>query len=222
MVDDTFARLGEHPSVIGPVTVTAIELQAARGIVAPIPDLVESALDRIPPGFPGHAAAVVAAGAGALADLSAHARTAAGHQDVVARRRLADTMLKGPNRQSVSTRAGARTLLVDARKAAARLGADPLTGRIDTLAARAHLSLDLPRAPRTPDEATAEDRLRLTERRGGHPDDDAQNLRSNLHVHVSLDPGSRNGLTTAPVRNGARAIRRWYPVSIWCHLRVGA
>jgi DNA-binding CsgD family transcriptional regulator len=226
MVDDTFARLGGHPSVVGPVTVTAIELQAALGNVAPIPDLVESALDRIPSGLPEFAAAVVAAGAGALADLSAHARTAAGHQDVVACRRrvdtwiarvrsagpadvppwmvlaeaertrlddepseqawtaavdawrkmdapyesaytqwrLADAMLKGPNRQSVSTRAGARTLLMDARKAAVRLGADPLTGRIDTLAARAHLSLDLPRAPRAPDEATAEDRLGLTER----------------------------------------------------------
>ncbi len=80
-------------------------------------------------------------------------------------RRLADTMLKDPNRQSVSTRAGVRTLLMDARKAAVRLGADPLTGRIDTLAARAHLSLDPPRAPRTPDAATAEDRLGRTERK---------------------------------------------------------
>src|SRR6478752_280770 len=224
MVDDTFSRLGDHREVIGPVTVTAIELQAALGLVAPIPDLVESALGRILPDFAKHAAAVVAAAIGALADLTVgstvtrrddlqtyrrradawltRVRNAqppamppwmpiadaertrldnepsaprwaaavdawqglqAPYESAYTQLRLAEVLLTGGDRQSAAVRARARTLLMDARQAAARLGAQPLNDRIDTLAARAHLSLDLPRGTRTSDDR-ADDEHGLTER----------------------------------------------------------
>lgn len=212
LVDDTFARVGDHPSVIGPVTITAIELQAALGQAPLIPELVESTLDRILPRFPGDAAAVLAAAIGALADLAPSSTRPGSHHDSLAtgqvdawlarvryaqplvtppwitiaeaecarlhdkpserlwvaavdawrgsnapyeyaytQYRLAEAMLKkGSNRQTTAVRSSARTLLTDARQAAGRLGAETLANRIDTLAARAHVSLGPPEDPRTP------------------------------------------------------------------------
>jgi len=75
MVDATFSRLGDHQSVVGPTSVTAIELMAARGSVAGIPELVDSALARILPRFPGHAAEMVAAAIRALADSASSSTT---------------------------------------------------------------------------------------------------------------------------------------------------
>jgi DNA-binding CsgD family transcriptional regulator len=63
------------------------------------------------------------------------------YESAYARGRLADVLLKGPERQAASTRAEARSLLTAARGAAAEMGADPLLAQIDALARRAHLSL---------------------------------------------------------------------------------
>jgi DNA-binding CsgD family transcriptional regulator len=68
LVDAAFAVMVSHESVIGPTTVVAIELQAARGTATEIPSLVDSALARILPRFAEHAAEVAAAAIRALAD----------------------------------------------------------------------------------------------------------------------------------------------------------
>jgi DNA-binding CsgD family transcriptional regulator len=64
------------------------------------------------------------------------------YESAYARWRLADLLLKGPERQAASTRMEARSLLTAARGAATEMGADPLLARIDALGRRAHLSLE--------------------------------------------------------------------------------
>ncbi|HEY5878368.1 MAG TPA: AAA family ATPase [Nakamurella sp.] len=93
LVDVTFSRMGDHRSVIGPTTVTAIELAAAGGSVAGVPDMVDSALDRILPRFAESAGAVVAAGIRALADFHGRSSTGAGLDDRQPLRHRADRWL---------------------------------------------------------------------------------------------------------------------------------
>jgi DNA-binding CsgD family transcriptional regulator len=76
--------------------------------------------------------------------------------------RLSEAMLSGNEGQSVATRAEARTLLIDARRVADELDAAPFRGQIDSLAARAHLSLDV--TPPKSNNADGNDRLGLTDR----------------------------------------------------------
>ncbi len=231
MVDATFSRLGDHQSVVGPTSVTAIELLAAGGSVAGIPELVDSALARILPRFPGHAAEMVASAIRALADSASRSTTSrpttgagngpggrpafrrdadgwldrvrsadppplppwlaiaeaertrldnqsgerqwrtaveawrdlgAPYERAYTQWRLSEAMLSGNEGQSVATRAEARTLLIDARRVADELDAAPFRGQIDSLAARAHLSLDV--TPPKSNNADGNDRLGLTDR----------------------------------------------------------
>ena len=64
------------------------------------------------------------------------------YESAYARWRLADLLLKGPERQAASTRAEARSLLTAARRAATEMGADPLLAQIDALARRAQSGVD--------------------------------------------------------------------------------
>jgi DNA-binding CsgD family transcriptional regulator len=63
------------------------------------------------------------------------------YESAYARWRLADLLLKGPERQAASTRAQARILMTAARGAASEMRADPLVAQIDALSRRAHVSL---------------------------------------------------------------------------------
>lgn len=95
LIDATFERMGDHRSVIGPTTVTAVELVAASDDAARVRDLVDTALTRILPRFAESAAAVVAAGIRALADISDRSTTTAGpdHGDRATFRQDADGWL---------------------------------------------------------------------------------------------------------------------------------
>ena len=84
-----------------------------------------------------------------------------------ARRRLAEALLVGPAGRSADARAEARTLLSDARRSAAGMGAVPLVTAIDTLARRAHLTLDAQPAGHRPAATShADPGFGLTEREG--------------------------------------------------------
>jgi DNA-binding CsgD family transcriptional regulator/tetratricopeptide (TPR) repeat protein len=210
MVADELARVGDHITVIGGITVTAVELAAAENRLADIPGLVNAALDQVLPRFGRSAAEVVSSALAALADrtpatgsprAAEHAvvqqmgaawcerveqacvaaiaqgtvpdvapRVAlaraelsrlrgdsspaewvelvrawddigAQYESAYARWRLADLLLKGPERQAASTRAQARILMTAARGAASEMRADPLVAQIDALSRRAHVSL---------------------------------------------------------------------------------
>lgn len=65
LISQTFDRLSDHDSLIGPTTVTAVEL-AAESHFADIPRLVEVALERILPRFDQDAAEVVTSAIAAL------------------------------------------------------------------------------------------------------------------------------------------------------------
>ncbi|WP_395728092.1 AAA family ATPase [Nakamurella sp.] len=92
LVDAAFVGMVSHESVIGPTTVVAIELQAARGTVTGIPNLVDSALSSIVPRFAEHAAEVAAAAIRALADFVAGEATEYGQEPAYGR--LADRWLE--------------------------------------------------------------------------------------------------------------------------------
>jgi DNA-binding CsgD family transcriptional regulator len=79
-----------------------------------------------------------------------------------ARWRLADLLLKGPERQAAATRAAARPLLTAARRVATELAADPLLQQIDALSKRAHLPADTERQSAAADSGV--DNLGLTDR----------------------------------------------------------
>ena len=77
LIAQTFEHLSDHDSLIGPTTVTAVELAAAESRFADIPGLVEMALERILPRFDQDAAEMVTSAIGALADGTGPAHRAA-------------------------------------------------------------------------------------------------------------------------------------------------